>query len=293
MGDDGVPCLVASSVYDTKPVHYLSMISCRIEWLEVKKKVWNVDTCEYEEIKFLRLNFINNYNFTMGHVDVADQLRGNYRMDRWVRNRNWWWTMMFWGIGTLLTNSYVVYLKINLRLGVDKKDLLSHYDFRKDIALYWINPDLYMEDNKQLAQASEEFSISRKKRNPIVLSSSQSSISNLSSPPTSIVKRSAALTDGSLKLTGILKCRLDRSIDHLPIPAKNKSLCPFHQWAAEIRNESGNRGYCQACNVTLCMECYRLFHMEPDLVKKKEEIKKGLISKNTDNSQKSKKRKKK
>ena len=95
------------------------MKSFRIEWLEVKKKVWNVDTCEYEEIKLLRLNFINNYNFTMGHVDVADQLRGNYRMDRWVRNRKWWWTMMFWGIGTLLTNSYVVYLKINLQEGVD------------------------------------------------------------------------------------------------------------------------------------------------------------------------------
>ena len=52
-------------------------ISFRIEWLEVKKKVLDVDTCKYEEIKFLRLNFFNNYSFTMGHVDVTNQLRGN------------------------------------------------------------------------------------------------------------------------------------------------------------------------------------------------------------------------
>ena len=44
MGDDGVPCLIASSVYDTKPVHYLSMESGRIEWIEVKKRAWNIDT---------------------------------------------------------------------------------------------------------------------------------------------------------------------------------------------------------------------------------------------------------
>ena len=142
----------------------------------------------------------------MGHIDVVDQLRGNYLMDQWVRNRKWWWTMIFWGIGTLLTNSYVVYLKTNLLERVDKKYLLLHYKFWKDIALFWINPDLYMEDNKVLAQGLDEFSITQNKRKPIVLSSSPSSISNLSSPPASGVKRSTALMDTSLKLTGILKC---------------------------------------------------------------------------------------
>jgi len=46
LGDDCVSCLVASSVYDTKPVHYLSMVLIRIEWIEVKKKVFNIDTNE-------------------------------------------------------------------------------------------------------------------------------------------------------------------------------------------------------------------------------------------------------
>ena len=32
-GDPGCLCLIASSVYDTKPVHYLSMISNKDKWI--------------------------------------------------------------------------------------------------------------------------------------------------------------------------------------------------------------------------------------------------------------------
>jgi hypothetical protein len=39
----------------------------------------------------------------MGHVDVADQLRGSYQIDIYVRNRKCWWAIMFWAFGTLLT----------------------------------------------------------------------------------------------------------------------------------------------------------------------------------------------
>jgi hypothetical protein len=38
-------------------------------------------------------------------------------------------------LGTLLTNAYVVYIKVNIAEGVDRKQLLSHYEFRKQIAL--------------------------------------------------------------------------------------------------------------------------------------------------------------
>lgn len=37
----GVPCLIASIVNNTKPVHYLLMVSRRIELLEMKKKAYN------------------------------------------------------------------------------------------------------------------------------------------------------------------------------------------------------------------------------------------------------------
>ena len=75
----GVPCLIASIVNNTKPVHYLLMVSRRIELLEMKKKAYNnIDSGQQEEIEFLRMNFINNYNFTMEHVDLPDQLRVSY-----------------------------------------------------------------------------------------------------------------------------------------------------------------------------------------------------------------------
>jgi hypothetical protein len=77
--DDVVKYLLASSVYDTKPVHYLSMVSVKlVEWVVVEMKVYNVNTQKTEYIRFLRLNVIHKYNHTMGHVGVADQLRGSY-----------------------------------------------------------------------------------------------------------------------------------------------------------------------------------------------------------------------
>jgi hypothetical protein len=79
------------------------LVSVKLEWIVVEKKVYNVDTQKTEYIRFLRLNVIHKYNHTMGHVDVADQLRGSYRIDIYVRNRKWWWAMMFWAFGTLLT----------------------------------------------------------------------------------------------------------------------------------------------------------------------------------------------
>ena len=37
-GDPGCPFLIVSSVYDTKPVHYLSMISNKVKWI-VKERL--------------------------------------------------------------------------------------------------------------------------------------------------------------------------------------------------------------------------------------------------------------
>jgi hypothetical protein len=116
------------------------MVSVKLEWVVVGKKVYNVDTQKTEYIRFLRLNVIDKYNHTIGHVDVADQLRGSYRIDIYVRNRKCWWAIMFWAFGTLLTNAYVVYyIKVNIAEGVDRKQLLSHYEFRKEIALNWLD----------------------------------------------------------------------------------------------------------------------------------------------------------
>ena len=62
------------------------MVSESVELVEVEKNVYNVETDETEGIKFLRLNQIHKYNHEMVVVDIADQLRGVYRCNRFVRN---------------------------------------------------------------------------------------------------------------------------------------------------------------------------------------------------------------
>ena len=50
----------------------------------------------------------------MGDVDPAYQLRGTYRIDKGVQNRKWWWSILFLSISVMITNSYVIYLHVNI-----------------------------------------------------------------------------------------------------------------------------------------------------------------------------------
>ena len=111
-----------------------------------------------EKLKFLRLNHIDQYNREMGNVDLADQLRGNYRLDKSVRNRKWWWSIMFWSFGVMLTNAYIMYIKINTeKFGKSKKDLMTHLQFREEIAKYWISPDEYEQEKKEKQNAFNDY----------------------------------------------------------------------------------------------------------------------------------------
>ena len=68
-GDPGCPGLTATSIYDTKPVHYLSsMVSEKLQWIVKEQSVYNVDTGKNEILRFLRMRNIDEYNRTMGNV---------------------------------------------------------------------------------------------------------------------------------------------------------------------------------------------------------------------------------
>ena len=45
----------------------------------------------------------------MNYVDMADQLRNQYRSDHWLRNRKWWWAFLIWSIGVSATNAWKMY----------------------------------------------------------------------------------------------------------------------------------------------------------------------------------------
>ena len=71
-GDPGFLCLIASSVYDTKPVYSLSIISKKVQWIVKERLVYNTQTKRKEIMRFLRLNQIDTYNYGMGCVDISD-----------------------------------------------------------------------------------------------------------------------------------------------------------------------------------------------------------------------------
>jgi hypothetical protein len=86
-GDPNCPDFVSVSVYDTKPVHFISMVTDCIKWVTKSRKVWNKALGVMEAIEFLRPNVNNKYNGEMTGVDISDHLRTIYRFDQWLRQK--------------------------------------------------------------------------------------------------------------------------------------------------------------------------------------------------------------
>ena len=64
---------------------------------------------------------------------------------------------MFWSIGVILVNAYVVYCTFLQSSGVKKEDIMSHHDFRKAIALASINPaEYYIDSNTKKSRSQAE-----------------------------------------------------------------------------------------------------------------------------------------
>jgi len=205
---------------------------------------------------FYRLNLVDEYNLGMGNVDQADQLRLQYRIHYWLRNRKWWWAIFFWCYELALTNSFILY-KLFYKLH-KKTHPLNHFEFMRQIVLAWIDPDTYWPVNE--------------KRD----SSSVSTTSSFTSPRPSkrireIPKRNTTFTDKALDpYTGILRCYLDTSLDHLPDENdKAEGSCQMHYWQDKTKYRK-QLLKCATCQVCLCIKCYKTFHTIPNLIPIKE-----------------------
>jgi hypothetical protein len=162
---------------------------------------------------------------------------------------------MFWAFGTLLTNAYVVYIKVNIAEGVDRKQLLSHYNFRKEVALNWLDSS-YEARTHQIKDAP-----SKKTTGLMSLFSSPSSVSTI----TTSSSRAAFCTDSSLSQNGLLQCRLDTTLSHLPSRKRgNRPQCALHSWTGT--RKAGDMLYCRSCNIHLCNDCYEIFDTRSNLV---------------------------
>jgi hypothetical protein len=140
------PDLLATLVYDTKPVHVLPIASKCVEWNVKQKKVW----CEKEKkkafVKFLHLNMIDEYNHQMNLVDMADQLWGVYRPDHWMQMKKWCWAIWLWGLGVARTNGYKIYevmydAKLKKHRWKNVPPRWTHASFNKELVSNLIFPD--------------------------------------------------------------------------------------------------------------------------------------------------------
>ena len=95
VGNLSCKSLLAILVYDTKPVHFLTMAAKRIYWEEKIREVWDKNSGTKQKIKFHRLNVNNDYNYRMGGTDIADQICRLYHFDHWIRRYKWWHSI-FW-----------------------------------------------------------------------------------------------------------------------------------------------------------------------------------------------------
>ena len=116
------------------------MCNEKIEWVKKTRRVYNKAKRKVENVGFLRLNVNDEYNNGMGDVDISDQLRNQYRIDIWLRNYKWWYSLFWWGMQVLLTNSYVVYKNCLERSGCEP---VSHYEYQVSCSKAWIDPENY------------------------------------------------------------------------------------------------------------------------------------------------------
>jgi len=253
-GDPDCPNLVAFSVYDTKPVHFLSMSCTELKWVEKVKLVFDKTEEKRVQLRFLRCKINDDYNNGMNGVDMADQLRGSYRIDRWMRKRKWWWAIWMWGVQVLLVNAYVLYKTAHLFMWKkNKKSLMSHYEFRRQIALAWL-----LSDREKIGN--------NKKRTR--------TISDMSSSASST--KSRKVCDASLDPnSGSLRMRLDDD-QHFPINNTNTkrpccSLCHWVEQEKDIKNRSGIIA-CDKCNVFLYISCFKPFHTVSSVSKLRSEV---------------------
>ena len=298
-GDDTTPKILSCSIYDTKPVHIITSANTDIKWVVKSKKIWDKSQKQSRDVRFMRLNLIDDYNLGMGGVDMADQLRLQYRIERWMRQRKWWWAIFLWTIGVAHTNAYVCYTTLYDNHVQAKKKVshkkLTHIEFLERLAKQLIWPETNHHRNDEDGESAIDASICS-----ISTISVMNEITKIKTRQQTSRKRTQH--DESYKqilnqrCTTINKNSLIEKFDdrfdgkfHPSIEAKPRRPCQYCQYLQKqnddsvgriIQNKkrkrtSGNKlikpikratrncnnvRRCLICNVELCPDCFNEFH---------------------------------
>ena len=171
--------------------------------------------------------------------------------------------------------------------GKKKQDILSHYEFRRQIALAWLDPETYWPERRFPKRKSDGDSTQATKRTRlddetvptltrVTRSSVNASAAVAGTAPTEapkLRKRASRLTNQSLHPTkGLFAMRLRIDPPHMPVaPVCGRPKCVLHKWSTE-EIERSKVMLCSVCSIHLCIHCFRTFHVVPDIVEKKEDI---------------------
>ena len=132
-----LPFLVAVSIYDTNPVHFLLMTYMSIVWITKTRMVFDQETGFIHPMNFLRLNFNDGYNKKMNDVDISNQLRNQYCINHCIWKYKWWWDLFFLCHGVMIVHSCVLYKSIFIR---KVRKPLSNYWFQNQVVLANLDP---------------------------------------------------------------------------------------------------------------------------------------------------------
>jgi hypothetical protein len=282
---DVCPNLFAVSVYDTKPVHILSTAAHCVEWIVKEKKVWSDQLKKKALMKYLRLNVIDDYNNNMNSTDIADQLRGSYRPDRWMRQRKWWWAFFIWVIGVAGVNAYKIYEVMYDEEEAKKTPGLpprwTHARFLEELIYDFIFPgrsknNVVIDPDESTGNLDSEASSIRSfavfgqgndgNERVYDLRSSICRKQYLQAVPT------VRISMGALK-GGYFRHRLD-GMRHNWIPAKEADHCQYcyyhrmnnvdeedrRHFTKSLKQNPSRIQRCLVCHENLCPQCDNIFH---------------------------------
>ncbi len=282
------PDLLAIAVMDTQPVHFLSTVAETVEWdVMTRERVWSITDRELQTMKFLRLNFIDLYNNFMNSVDIADQLRNNYRPDQWMRQRKWWWAYFIWAIGVATTNGWLIYesrydkelkriQKRKMKNDLPKK--LTHLEFIIELINELMFPEEYEKEKERLREAMKKGDAStvssKSTRSGKSFSSSSVDLSSVESVNKFLKEsRPDSITDKKLD-SDHFSSRFDGFM-HTCLPIfKDGHRCQYcyYKWRKmnqveqeQKENKKMERNgtmlrRCVKCNVNLCWTCELEWH---------------------------------
>ena len=167
----------------------------------------------------------------------------------------------------MLTNSYILYLKYH-HMHDNGDNVLSHYDYIKQISMAWIDPDRYWPNKKRSKRKRGTTPVRRSVR----LEDSSDDDESMSTATSATSTRCQPIDAAALHpISGSLNVRLNTAIQHLPVHiTTKKSRCQLHRWARGrgkgAQSVMSGVIMCSVCRVSLCVKCYNIYHKVANVV---------------------------